>query len=46
MQPLDVVDEGREDDKSNNEEEHEQAELVGARTECLDEDLQPGRMMS
>ena len=41
---LDVVDEWREDDKSDDEKEDEQAELVGAGSERLNEDLQSGRM--
>jgi len=40
-----VVDEGSKNDEANDEEEHQQAELIGARTKRLDEDLQAACMM-
>ena len=44
LDPLGVEDERGEDDDANDEEEDEQHELVGARLERVDEDLQAGRV--
>jgi len=44
LDALGVVDERREDDDADDEEEDEQHQLVSARLERVDEDLEPGRV--
>ena len=46
LQVLGVVDKRRENDQSDEQKEDEQAKLVSAGTECLDENFQSGRMTS
>ncbi len=44
MQPLGVVDEAGEDDHAEDEEEHEQGQLLAAGLERVDQDLEAGRV--
>ena len=44
MNPLRIINKRGKDDDAEDEEEHEEHQLLGGRPECLQQDLQPGRV--